>query len=66
LCCPQRIRCSLSNLCHPNLPNLCCLQWIRCSLPNCVFRSESAFAAKVVLSAAEVWFAVEIELPVVN
>ena len=64
LCIPHRIRCSLPNLCYPQrircpLPNSCCLQRIKLSLPNYIVHSELGFAAEVVLSAAEVWFAVE-------
>jgi len=64
LCIPHRIRCSLPNLCYPQrircpLPNSCCLQRIKLSLPNYIVHSELGFDAEVVLSAAEVWFAVE-------
>jgi hypothetical protein len=48
------------------IAELCYPQRIRCSLPNWVVRSESAFAAKSVLSLVNLWFAVEIELSAGN
>ena len=65
LCCPQRIRFWLLNLCCSqrirfSLPNLCCSQRIRCFLSNNVFRSESAFRCRIVLSATNQVFAVEL------
>ena len=39
---------------------------IRCSLPNCVFHSESAFAAESMSSAANQVFAAESMLSTAN
>jgi len=51
LCCPKRIRFSLSIL--------CCLQQIRFSLLNCVFHSESGVHCRIVYSAVNQVFAVD-------
>jgi hypothetical protein len=55
---------SIANQVFP--AELCCPQRIKFFCRSCVVCSKSAFVVEVVLSASEVWFNVEIELPAVN
>jgi hypothetical protein len=55
VCCLQRFRCSLLNLCGP--------QRIRCLLPNCVVHGESGVRCRIMWSAVNQVFVAELCCP---